>query len=160
MATEIFRIILGNIPAWMLILALICSTFSHLRLKRSWPEAILHYSLIFPIGISGLWAGLFHAFFPEIAAQAIGWQTSPFQFEVAMANLGVGIAAIIAARRKSLEMSLGVITVVTVFLWGAAFGHIRQIIEIHNFAWNNAGPMLWTDILIPAVALWAAKSRS
>jgi hypothetical protein len=43
------------------------------------------------------------------------------------------------------------------FLWGAAVGHIYQIIHARNFAPGNAGVILYTDVLIPIfgfVLLW------
>ncbi len=156
MGTEIVKLILANIPLWMLLIAFLLTLVKWLRFREPVARTLLIYLLIFPIGVSGLWAGVFHALFPEIAAAAIGWQTSPFQFEVAMANLGVGIGALIAAWYFNFGLALGIIIVETVFMWGAAFGHVRQIVEAHNFALDNAGPMLWTDILIPALSLYAA----
>lgn len=49
-----------------------------------------------PSGFTGLWAEVSHVFFPAIAAAHIGWQVSPFQFEVGMADLAVGATACIA----------------------------------------------------------------
>lgn len=37
------------------------------------------------------------------------------------------------------------------FLWGAAGGHIYQIITEHNMAPGNAGIMLWSDIFLPVI---------
>jgi hypothetical protein len=38
------------------------------------------------------------------------------------------------------------------FLFGAAYGHIRQITTAGNYAENNAGPILYLgDIAIPAL---------
>ena len=48
----------------------------------------------------GLWAALGHIVFPARVAQAIGWPTSPFQFEVGVANLGIGLAGLYAAFRS------------------------------------------------------------
>jgi hypothetical protein len=53
-------------------------------------DRLLRYAFVFPVGLMGLWAALGHIAFPLRAAQAIGWQTSPFQFEVGVANLGIG----------------------------------------------------------------------
>jgi hypothetical protein len=50
-------------------------------------ERFLSWILLLPIGITGLWAGAFHVFFPATAAKLIGWEVSPFQFEVGMADL-------------------------------------------------------------------------
>jgi hypothetical protein len=34
---------------------------------------------------------------------------------------------------------------------GAGIGHIWQIISANNMAVNNAGPVLWIDILMPLI---------
>jgi hypothetical protein len=36
---------------------------------------------------------VFHLFFPSIAAADIGWEVSPFQVEVGMADLAIGATA-------------------------------------------------------------------
>jgi hypothetical protein len=62
-------------------------------------DQLLRYLFLFPLGIQGLWAFIGHVFFAERSAAAIGWATSPFQYEVGVANLGLGLAAIYAAFR-------------------------------------------------------------
>jgi Family of unknown function (DUF6790) len=37
------------------------------------------------------------------------------------------------------------------FLWGAAGGHVYQMITAHNFAPGNAGVIFYSDILVPIV---------
>ena len=54
-------------------------------------ERLLAWILLLPIGVTGLWAGVSHVFFPAVAAAHIGWQTSPFQFEVGMADFAIGV---------------------------------------------------------------------
>lgn len=155
MVRDVITLFLGNIPFWMLILSLLLAWF-----KRGTRDAFFYYVLLLPIGVSGLWGAFFHTFYPELSAQAIGWQTSPFQFEVAMANLGIGIGGVTAFRRHNYEFGLAVVIVTSIFLLGAAFGHIRQIIEAQNYAPGNAGLILLTDILIPIfawIAAWRAK---
>ena len=39
------------------------------------------------------------------------------------------------------------------FLWGAAGGHVYQMITAGNFAPGNAGVIFYSDILIPVVGL-------
>ena len=53
-----------------------------------------------PVGVSGLWAAVFHLFFPAIAAADIGWEVSPFQFEVGMADLAIGATACVSFWRN------------------------------------------------------------
>ena len=43
------------------------------------------------------------------------------------------------------------------FLWGAAGGHVYQMIEARNYAPGNAGVIFWTDIFMPIIGfalLW------
>ena len=77
----------------------------------------LRYVFVFPVGFMGFWAALGHLVFPVRVAQAIGWQTSPLQFEVAVANLGIGCAGLYAAFR-SFEARLATNLVLACFLIG------------------------------------------
>jgi hypothetical protein len=109
-------------------------------------DRLLRYVFVFSVGLMGFWAALGHIAFPARVAQAIGWQTSPFQFEVGVANLGIAFAGLYAAFR-SFEARLATNLVLACFLIGAGVGHIRDIIGAGNFAAGNAGPILVTDLL-------------
>lgn len=87
---------------------------------------------------------------PARATAAIVWQTSSFQFEAGVANLGIGLAGLYAAFR-GFEARLATNLVVAGFLGGAGIGHIRDIVQAGNFAPGNAGPILFTDLLTPLV---------
>ena len=100
------------------------------------------------IGGASLGAGVAHTFYGPPVAASIGWKPSPFQYEVGLANLGIGAAGVLASYHGP-EYWLAVIIVSTIFLWGAAIGHIREMIVAKNFAPNNAGIIFWTDILCP-----------
>jgi hypothetical protein len=89
-------------------------------------DRLLRYIFIFPVGSMGLWAALGHIVFPTRVAQAIGWPTSPFQFEVGVANLGIGLAGLYAAFH-SFEARLATNLAVASFLIGAGVRHIRDI---------------------------------
>jgi hypothetical protein len=125
-------------------------------------DRLLRYAFIFPVGLMGLWAALGHIAFPLRAAQAIGWQTSPFQFEVGVANLGIASAGLYAAFR-SFEARLATNLVLACFLIGAGIGHIRDIVRAGNFAPGNAGPIMFTDLLTPTaifLLLWFSRPRA
>jgi len=122
-------------------------------------DRLLRYLFLFPVSLQGLWAGFFHVFFPEIAAKSIGWQTSPFQYEVGVANLGLAAAGLYAALR-GFEARLATNLVLACFLIGAGIGHIRDIIATGNLAPGNAGPIMVTDFLTPIaifVLLWLSR---
>src|SRR5437588_4307699 len=119
-------------------------------------EAFFSYYLLFPIGISNVVNFVFHVFFGEMAAKFIGWQDSPFQAEVGFASLGVGIAGIIAFR-ASLPFRFATLIPPSAFGWGAAAGHIYQMIVARNFSPGNVGVVLPMGIVIPIVGflfLW------
>lgn len=86
--------LLRNLPALLFAAALVVATLR--RGDGAAAERFLSWILLLPIGVTGLWAGVTHVFFSTVAASHIGWQTSPFQFEVGMADLAVGVTACIS----------------------------------------------------------------
>ncbi|PZQ78716.1 MAG: hypothetical protein DI549_22085 [Ancylobacter novellus] len=116
-------------------------------------DQLLRYILAFPVGLMGLWAFMGHVFFAEQAAASIGWAPSPFQFEVGMANLGIGLAGLIGAFFGSPGFRAAVGVVMLGFLGGAGVGHVLQIEATGNLAAGNAGPILYTDFLTPLAVL-------
>lgn len=154
------------VPILMWALALLCAGIAVARGSRPITSAliadkIVRYLLVFPIGLMGLWAFVGHVFFPEEAARSIGWQTSPFQYEVGVANLGIGLAGLYAAFR-GFEARMAAALVAICFLGGAGIGHIREIAETGNLAPGNAGPILVTDFATPTVILillWFLRRR-
>jgi hypothetical protein len=115
-------------------------------------DRLLRYLFVFPLGLQGLWAFVGHVFFPAQSAAAIGWADSPFQFEVGMANLGLGLASLYAAFR-GFEARLTAFLVAACFLVGAGLFHIKDIVTTGNFAPGNAGPIMVTDFLTPIAVL-------
>ncbi len=73
-----------------------------------------------------------------------------YQYEVGYASLGFGVAAIVAHRSNFTARRVAVLGP-SMFLWGAAVGHIREILKTKNFAPGNAGVVLWMDILLPVI---------
>jgi len=111
-------------------------------------EALFAWFLLFSVGISFLYNFVMHVFFSEMAAAFIGWATSPFQKEVGFASLGFSMLGFLAFR-GGFQMRLAAIVGIACFLWGAAAGHVVQMVEAHNFAPGNAGVIFYTDILLP-----------
>lgn len=114
---------------------------------------LLRYILLFPVGIMGLWDFMGHVFFADQAAASIGWAPSPFQFEVGMANLGIGLAGVIGAFVPSPGFRAAVGVVMLGFLGGAGIGHLIQISQTGDMAAGNAGPILYTDFITPLSVL-------
>ncbi len=121
---------LRNLPVLLLIVALIAAAAG--RRGRA-AERFPAWILLLPIGIAGLWAGVAHVFFPAMAAAHIGWEVSPFQFEVGMADLAIGVTACLAFWR-SLGFKAAATSAASIFLLGDAVGHVRQMAVAGNFA--------------------------
>jgi hypothetical protein len=125
--------------------------------EGDWRRMVVMNGVIYLIGAQGIGAGLGHMFWGPPIAESIGWRPSPFQWEVGGANLGIGIAGVLASSFHP-DYWLAVIIAAMGFLWVAGIGHIRDIVREHNFAINNAGPILFLDFLIPGFCLapWIA----
>jgi hypothetical protein len=145
------------VPVLLWAAALLCAGIAVWREPRPVLRAVvidqlLRYLFLFPLGVQGLWAFAGHVFFPERAAASIGWAPSPFQYEVGVANLGLGLAAIYAAFR-GFEARVAVGIAAACFLIGAGIGHVKQIIVTGDLAPGNAGPIMVTDFLTPIAVL-------
>ena len=145
------------VPLFVWVAALACWSTSLWRGPRPLPrwfvlDRALRYVFIFPLGVLGLWAFIGHVMFPVRAAAAIGWPPSPFQFEVGYANLGIGLASLYAAF-TTFYARVAVAIAASCFLGGAGIGHVHDILAYGNLTPGNAGPILVTDFLTPAMAL-------
>lgn len=140
---------LGDFPGIMTAFALFLGIIRCLAAKhRASADIFLGSLFFFAVGLSGLWGFIYHVFFPNLAAQYIGWQPSPFQFEVGVANLGLGVVGIFGLHAtKGYRIAGALFT--ACLLWGAAYGHIVQMIHAHNFAPGNAGVIFYNDLVLP-----------
>ena len=131
------------------------------RTKSRVVELLLLYLLAINIGVGGILAWYGHTFMADEIARKIGWPPgSPFQFEVAVADLSWGVCGVLCIwLRQYFWTATGMGS--SVFFLGCAFGHIRQIIQEGNMAIYNAGPVLWIgDIGIPITILILLLIRS
>ena len=157
MIASAIRFLLQNLPAVLFLLALLMAAATR---GGSVPERLLSWILLLPIGVTGLWAGVFHVFLAKTAASLIGWQVSPFQFEVGMADLAIGATACVAFWRD-MSFKAAAVCAASIFLLGDAIGHVREMVMIGNFAPGNAGVPFYMDIIGPlsAIALLFVASR-
>ena len=149
MFAEWMSTLLTNFGLALFVLALLIAVIQSLFSRKTHiAEIFYRWIALLPLGVTALYAFVMHAFFPDFTASTIGWQNSPFQFEVAVANLGFGIIAVLSF---SASYGFRAATVIgnTCWLWGDATGHVYQMITNHNFAVGNAGSWFWMDILVP-----------
>ena len=116
-------------------------------------EVMLLYVLAISIGVFGVIAFSGHAFKADQIAREIGFPTgNPFQFEVAIADLTIGVLGLLCIWLRG-SFWLATIIATSVWLLGDAVGHIHELISHHNHHPGNSGPALWADIAIPVVAI-------
>jgi Family of unknown function (DUF6790) len=116
----------------------------HLALSKvpKTPERVVHilllYALVLGVGVIGLPLGFIpHVFFPDQAAQMIGWPTgSPFQFEVGVHDGAWGVLGFLCIWIGGLfwlATGLGW----SLFMLGATYGHVRDTVLAGNYAPYN-----------------------
>jgi hypothetical protein len=155
-----------NFTLTLFVIGLIASGLTLLRRPRPWSkdvivEALLSWFLFFSFGVSNLYNFVMHVFFGDMAAAFIGWADSPFQAEVGFASLGFAVVAFLAFK-GSFDMRLAALLAPACFLWGAAAGHLVQMVIAHNFAPGNAGVIFYSDILLPILGLallWMQRAK-
>lgn len=159
-------LVLSNFTVTLLLLGLITAGIGMLRRKRRtgelspadvW-EKLLNHFLLLSVGVSYLYNFVMHSVFGDFTAEIIGWEQSPFQLEVAFASLGFAAVGFLAfPDRQGWVVKLAALLGPALFLWGAAAGHVYQLVTSGNQAQGNAGSILYTDILLPVVGfvfLW------
>jgi hypothetical protein len=110
---------------------------------------------VLAVGVAGSAIGGFfaHVFLADEVADSIGWPAgSPFQLEVAFANLAIGILAVLAMNRRDGFRDATVIAV-TIFAGGATITHVTDIVETGNLAAGNTVVNV-ANVLRPAVLIW------
>jgi hypothetical protein len=136
------------------VLALLISKIKNEALnKKRIVEIFLISFLVISVGLGSIWAFIGHAFLSAQVAANIGWGSgSPFQLEVAFANLAIGVLGILCYWIRDNFWTATVIAE-SIFLLGAAYGHIMNMVQFANYAPGNAGPVLYMDIIGPLILI-------
>lgn len=151
MIAETIKLILSNVPAIMFVSALVVAFLT--RGFSSVPERYLAWLLLLSVGVDGIWVGIFHIFFPSIASAQIGWSPSPFEFEIGIADLALGITAVIAFW-CSLSFQSAVAVYAILFYVGVAIGHLYDAAVHSNFSPNNFGLLLIITVARAILLSW------
>lgn len=154
----VISVILGNLELFFIIVAVLTTMVKLRRAKAHHTVMTAGYTLwgeliFYAVGFGFLWAFVFHAFVQQVAATSIGWQPSPFEWELAWAELGIAFVALLSLSR-GYEFRLAVTLILAIFSFGAAAQHIQQMLCCQNYAPGNAGLILWiNDIALPLLLL-------
>ena len=147
-----------GLNVYLQIIVTILSISVHLLLRRNRKrnESVSLIIAIYTIGLSGwfgIMSGLFgHIIFADQVAAGIGWPLdSGFQMELGFISIGLGIVGFISFWKW--DFWLPFIIIKSIFMWGAAFTHIRDAVLHDNFAAGNIGIILYWDIILPILLI-------
>jgi hypothetical protein len=140
------------------VLALVAASL-HLAVspkRRSGTAAIvatyLVYLFFIYVGLMGLFTAYYHVFRGAEASASIGWSPSPFEYEVGMADLTVGVLGVLCLWFRE-NFWLATAIAEAVWLLGDAVGHVREMLVHNNHAENNAGIFLVFELAMPVLIL-------
>src|SRR5277367_2028643 len=115
----------------------------------------LLYLLFVYVGLMGGLTAYAHVFRPVQTSASIGWSPSPYEYEVGMADLTVGVLGILCVWIRG-NFWLATAIANAVWLLGDAVGHIREMVLNNNHSPNNAGIFLAAEIITPLAILLLA----
>ncbi len=106
--------------------------------------------LVVAVGIAGVVGALFHLFDGREIAEQIGYTRGDggFQYENAMGDMAIGVAAILGYRFRGYYW-LAVTIVLSIQYLGDAGGHIYFWLAEDNTKPDNVGIPLWFDFILP-----------
>lgn len=160
MIAQAIRMILTNLPVILCIAAIAFAALS--RSDVHWSHRYLSWILLLAVGFDSIWAGVFHVFFPAIASAQIGWEPSPFEYEVGIADIALGIVAVISFWR-SLSFQSAVAAYAILFYVGVSIGHFIQAFGHGDYAVDNFGLLLLLTVaraLVLAILLVIAWNQT
>jgi hypothetical protein len=147
-----YIILILTILVAILIILISKITSRALNSKRT-VEIFLISFLVISVGFGSIWAFIGHFFLSAQVAANIGWASgSPFQSEVAFANLSIGVLGVLCYWIRDNFWTATVIFS-SIFLLGDAYGHIINMIQYSNYAPGNAGSVLYMDIIGPVILI-------
>ena len=139
----------------------------HIRLRKlAGSDAIgnfLMWQLAIGFGLSYLLAGFSHIVFADKVAASIGWPAgSPFQREVGMWDMAMGLCGLLCLVFRD-DFWTAVVIGPGLFSFAAGLGHVRELVVSGDAAPNNAGAVMYLDLLYPlflaALLIWYRKNH-
>ncbi len=145
-------------------IALLCGA---LQVRRSWnisgwPEATLLWTSFWVMGLGGLYGFAMHIAFGQFITEPIGWPNSPFQYEVAFANLTICILGLSGFWRLRRDYFGTSIVAYASWFFADGLGHVFSLVFQSNDVPSNIGTILFKDLLMPIlvmILLWLSREE-
>ena len=100
--------------------------------------------------------------FGQFIAEQIGWPNSPFQNEVAFANLTIGLFGLSSFWRRSSDYLVASIVAYASCFFADGLGLVYSLVVQSNDAHSNVGTILFTDLVMPilvVILLWLSREE-
>jgi len=137
------------LPVLGLIIALIHIRWKHIAGYQA-IGVVLMWQLAVGLGLGLIWGGLGHLLMPDRVAEGIGWPTgSPFQREVGMWDLALGIVGVLCLVFRDEGFWTATIIGTGIFFVSAGLGHVYELIVHGDTAAFNAGAVMYIDLFYP-----------
>ena len=105
------------------------------------------------MGLFSLYNFFAYLFFPQEVVSFRGYaQTSPFQYELAMAYLAFGVLGILCFWERG-DFAFATVIGFSLFLFGSGFGHLTDYIHKKSDKAQNVDLLLYIDLVLPLVLL-------
>ena len=162
--TTLMHFLEADYGVWTLLLALLLGalqTRQQWTLSR-WSEASLLWIAFWVLGFGGVYGFIMHLVFGTFSAEQIGWPNSPFQYEVAYANLMIGILCYSSFLYRKRDYLLASMVAFASWLFADGVGHVVSLVVFKKNAASNAGAVLYTDLLTPLLVillLWISRDE-
>jgi hypothetical protein len=165
MIADLIKALLQNLFVVFIVIAVLASIgrIRRARLSRrpfSGSYILWGEMLFYVYGLANIYGGAMHAYYGDAVAATIGWQNSPFQYELGWFEIAYGFTALFSGR-QGYAYRVAMTIPYSLFALAAAAQHIDMMAKQKNYAPNNAGLVLWLgDIIVPLVMLaltWFAR---
>jgi len=144
-------------PFFLPVVAVIAGII-HVKVKDLHGEeavgTFLMWQIVIGLGIGYVYAAVGHLFAADRVAASIGWPAgSPFQREVGIWDASMGIIALLCLKIRDTGFWTATILGIGLFSVSAGLGHLYEMAVHGDYALNNAGPVMWLDLLYPLYLL-------
>ena len=148
--------LLADDSLWTLGLALVLGV---VQTRHDWrvgrfAESSLIWIAFWVLGVGGVYNFILHIAFGPFIAEQIGWPNSPFQNEVAYANLMMGVLGFSSFWYRKRDYLLAAMCAYSSWFFADGVGHVFSIVTANDVAQANAGIVLYTDLLTPVLVIF------
>lgn len=159
---DLINLFMNNFGLAMFVLAVFFIILHKIVTRGRVPgdEIVYRWMALLPLGVTGIYAFITNVFYPEAVDITLEWMQSPFQYQVGIAHLALGVVAILSFN-ASFGFRLAAVIANVTYLLGVAFIHVYHIILHGSYSLDQVSSWLWLDnLVLPLVLFLCMNSLS